>query len=171
MFPTAAVPIPRPPARWALVTAGAIAAVLLSACAPEPFSPPLGGREEVVLDVDGTDGEPMDRFPLRIEGANGEPAGTLEAGKARKGWTLFYRTPGGEESLLWGVDRVGELFLVSRTADGRYLRLYWYTPGLFGANAMITQVDTRTAETVTRRARKEAWIRSVKILRSGSRGY
>jgi hypothetical protein len=171
MSGTGAAPSSRPPARRALVTAGAIAALLVSACSPEPFSPPLGEREEVVLEVDGTGEQPLDELPLRIEGVNGEPAGTLEAGKARKGWTLFYRTPGGEESLLWGVDRVGELFLVSRTTDGRYLRLYWYTPGLFGANAMITQVDTRTAETVTRRARKEAWIRSVKILRSGSGGY
>jgi hypothetical protein len=96
-------------------------------------------------------------------------AGTIDAGKSRKGWTLFYRTPDGQESLLWGVDRVGELFLISQTTNGLYVRLYWYTPGLLGVNAMVTQVDTRDGETETRKAREQDWIDAVKILRASKK--
>lgn len=136
-------------------------------CTPEPFSPPLGTDERVLLDQRGED--TVEDLPMNIETAGGEVVGTLEAGQARKGWTLFFRAPGSGESLLWGVDTVGELYVVSQTRDGRFVRLYWYTPGLFGPNAMVTQLRTGSGETVSRRAPERSWVDAVSALRaSGS---
>ena len=140
-----------------------LALTLSVACAPEPFSPPLGENERLLLDERGE--QPLEALPLTVQADSGEAVGTLEAGQARKGWTLFFETTGGEESLLWGVDTVGELYVISQTADGTLVRLYWYTPGLFGANAMVTQLDTDSGETLSRRAPKESWTAAVGKLR------
>lgn len=143
-----------------------LALTLSVACAPEPFSPPLGENERLLLDERGE--QPLEELPLTIETGAGRAVGTLDAGQARKGWTLFFETAAGEESLLWGVDTVGELYLISQTRDGSLVRLYWYTPGLFGANAMVTQVRTDTGETLSRRAPKDSWTEAVKRLRGRS---
>ena len=104
--------------------------------------------------------------------AGGREIGHLATGKSSKGTVVYFvpasrrdSAPGTREVVLWGLDRVGELYLVSVTIDGRLLRVYWYTPGLFGAHAMITQVNTGTGETVSRRAPTEPWTAAVKALR------
>jgi hypothetical protein len=140
-----------------------LAVALGAACSPEPFSPPLGQNERLLLDERGE--QPLEELPLTVQADTGEAVGTLEAGQARKGWTLFFRARQGEESLLWGVDTVGELYLISQTLDGSLVRLYWYTPGLFGSNAMVTQLHTDSGETLSRRAPKDSWTEAVKQLR------
>lgn len=152
------------------------AAALLAACAPAPFDPPLGSREQAVLT--GPRDLPDEGATRDVVTAEGRNVGHLATGKSDKGTVLYFvrgavdeaaagaADPPGGETVLWGLDRVGELYLVSVTGDGRLLRVYWYTPGLFGAHPMVTQVDTATGAAVSRRAAEPSWIGAVKSLRA-----